>query len=104
MVCMVLGSMTATDDVSCAEVYVSGRVQGVYFRGFTQKAANDLGVKGYAQNLPDGRVKVVAQGKMSDISELLDHLHIGPELSNVESVEVSWIAPSDTFTDFFIKR
>lgn len=96
--------MTATNDVSCAEIYVSGRVQGVYFRGFTQKTATSLGLMGYAQNLPDGRVKVVAQGKRSCISELLDHLHIGPELSNVERIEVGWIALSDTFTDFFIKR
>ncbi|MCD4807303.1 MAG: acylphosphatase [Methanococcoides sp.] len=96
--------MNTTDDVSCAEIYVSGRVQGVYFRGFTQKTAASLGLMGYAQNLPDGRVKVVAQGKRSDILELLDHLHIGPELSNVESIEVSWMALSDTFTDFLIKR
>jgi len=96
--------MNTTEDVSCAEIYVSGRVQGVYFRGFTQKAATSLGLVGYAQNLPDGRVKVVAQGKRSDILELLDHLHIGPELSNVESIEVGWIALSDTFTDFLIKR
>ena len=96
--------MTVTDDVSCAEIYVSGRVQGVYFRGFAQKTATSLGLVGYAQNLPDGRVKVVAQGKRSYISELLDHLHIGPELSNVESIEVGWIAISDTFTNFVIKR
>lgn len=96
--------MNTTEDVSCAEIYVSGRVQGVYFRGFTQKTATILGLVGYAQNLPDGRVKVIAQGKRSDISELLDHLHVGPELSNVESIEVIWVAPSDTFTDFLIKR
>ena len=96
--------MNTTEDVSCAEIYVSGRVQGVYFRGFTQKTAISLGLMGYARNLPDGRVKVVAQGKRSDILELLDHLHIGPELSNVESIEVGWIALSDTFTDFLIKR
>ncbi|MCD4822101.1 MAG: acylphosphatase [Methanococcoides sp.] len=96
--------MNTAEDVSCAEIYVSGRVQGVYFRGFTQKTAASLGLVGYAQNLPDGRVKVFAQGKRSCISELLDHLHVGPELSNVESIEVSWVALSDTFTDFLIKR
>ncbi|WP_445474775.1 acylphosphatase [Methanococcoides methylutens] len=96
--------MSEYSDDACAEIYVSGRVQGVYFRGFTQKVATRLGLLGYAQNLPDGRVRVIAQGKRSLISELLDNLQIGPELSNVESVDVSWIDTSDEFTEFFIKR
>ncbi|NYT20106.1 MAG: acylphosphatase [Methanosarcinales archaeon] len=96
--------MSEYSDDACAEIYVSGRVQGVYFRGFTQQVAARLGLVGYAQNLPDGRVRVIAQGKRSLILELLDNLHIGPELSNVESVDVSWIDTSDEFTEFFIKR
>ncbi|MEL4305572.1 acylphosphatase [Methanococcoides sp. LMO-2] len=96
--------MSGNNDDTCAEIYVSGRVQGVYFRGFTQKVASGLGLVGYAQNLPDGRVKVIAQGKKALISELLDNLRIGPELSNVEDVDFKWIDPSDEFTEFFIKR
>ncbi|SES65222.1 acylphosphatase [Methanococcoides vulcani] len=96
--------MSENSDNVCAEMYVSGRVQGVYFRGFTQKVATRLGLVGYAQNLPDGRVKVIAQGKRSLISELLDNLSIGPELSNVEGIDVDWIDASDEFTEFFIKR
>lgn len=61
-------------------------------------------MEGYTQNLSDGRVHVVAQGPMSDILELLDHLNIGPKLSNVEHIEVSWISLSDAFSDFSIKR
>lgn len=96
--------MSENNENACAEIYVSGRVQGVYFRGFTQKVATRLGLAGYAQNLPDGRVMVIAQGKRSLISELLDNLGIGPELSSVESIDVSWIDTSDEFTDFVIKR
>ena len=96
--------MYGNNDDACAEIYVSGRVQGVYFRGFTQKVASGLGLVGYAQNLPDGRVKVIAQGKKALISELVDNLRIGPELSNVVDVDIKWFHPSDEFAEFFIKR
>ena len=88
----------------CAEVYVSGRVQGVYFRQFTKDTAIGLGLKGFAQNLPDGRVKVIAQGTRVSVDLLLDKLRIGPTYSNVESLDVKWIDPSDEFVDFFIRR
>lgn len=96
--------MSENNDHACAEIYVSGRVQGVYFRDFTRKVATRLGLVGYARNLPDGRVKVIAQGKKSLISELLDNLHTGPEVSNVEGIDVSWVDASDEFTEFLIKR
>lgn len=96
--------MSENNENACAEMYVSGRVQGVYFRGFTQKVATGLGLVGYAQNLPDGRVRVIAQGKRSLILELLENLRIGPELSNVEGIEVMWVDTSDELAEFFIKR
>ncbi|UGV40049.1 acylphosphatase [Methanococcoides orientis] len=96
--------MSENNEDTCAEMYVSGRVQGVYFRGFTQKVATGLGLVGYAQNLPDGRVRVIAQGKRSLILELLENLRIGPELSNVEGIEVMWVDTSDELAEFFIKR
>ncbi|MGM0770235.1 MAG: acylphosphatase [Halobacteriota archaeon] len=96
--------MTGNNDDACAQIYVYGRVQGVYFRGFTQKVASALGLIGYAQNLPDGSVKIIAQGKKALIFELLENLRIGPELSSVEGIDLNWIVPSDEFTEFFIKR
>ncbi|KGK98101.1 acylphosphatase [Methanococcoides methylutens] len=96
--------MSENNENACAEMYVSGRVQGVYFRSFTQKVATGLGLVGYAQNLPDGRVRVIAQGKRSLILELLDNLRIGPELSNVEGIEVMWIDTYDELSEFVIKR
>ncbi|WP_440953452.1 acylphosphatase [Methanococcoides sp. FTZ1] len=96
--------MSGNNDIACAEIYVSGRVQGVYFRAFTLKVAARLGLVGYAQNLPDGRVKVIAQGEKSLILELVDNLRIGPELSSVEDLDINWSAPFDELTEFFIKR
>lgn len=94
------------NDQICAEIYVSGRVQGVYYRGFTQSVAIRLGILGYAQNLPDGRVKVLAQGDRQDVLELLDNLKIGPNLADVGGVDVHWHTPVNTLseTGFIIRR
>ncbi|MBN1133757.1 MAG: acylphosphatase [Methanosarcinaceae archaeon] len=86
------------------EVYVSGRVQGVFFRQFTKDAAIHLGLTGYTQNLPDGRVKVVAEGKRKSVEMLLEKLRSGPRFSNVENLDVTWQEPSGEFVNFHIRR
>lgn len=72
---------------------VTGRVQGVCYRAETVAAARALGCRGYARNLPDGRVEVVAAGDSDALDKLLRFLHHGPPLARVTSVEVDW---SDT--------
>lgn len=67
---------------------VSGRVQGVGFRYFVKSQAGKLGIQGYARNLSDGRVEVVAQGEAEAVSNLLKQLDIGPRFSSVSSVDV----------------
>ncbi len=69
---------------------VKGRVQGVGYRAFAQKKALELGLSGYAENLPDGRVEVVAEGPREVLELFLHHLRQGPRLARVEGVEVSW--------------
>jgi len=69
---------------------VKGRVQGVGYRAFAQKKALELGLSGYAENLPDGRVEVVAEGPEEDLRAFLHHLKQGPRLARVEGVEVQW--------------
>ncbi|AFV75854.1 acylphosphatase [Thermus oshimai] len=69
---------------------VRGRVQGVGYRAFVQRKALELGLSGYAENLPDGRVEVVAEGPKEDLEALLHHLKQGPRLARVEEVEVQW--------------
>ncbi len=88
----------------CALIYVSGRVQGVYFRGFTQEKARELGLNGYAQNLPDGRVKVEVLGEKENILRLITALHTGPSLASVTGVNVNWIEADEEFEDFVIRR
>lgn len=65
---------------------VSGRVQGVGFRFFAQHEAERLGVSGYVQNLPDGRVEVLASGSREQLAQFRSQLAKGPRFSNVSQV------------------
>jgi acylphosphatase len=67
---------------------VAGRVQGVFFRASTRQRAEQLGVTGYARNLADGRVEVVAFGKPSAVLTLCEWLWQGSPASRVTSVQV----------------
>jgi acylphosphatase len=67
--------------------FVSGRVQGVGFRYFVQKRAAELGLAGWARNLPDGRVEVYAEGLAESLAELAGAVHKGPPMSEVRGVE-----------------
>ncbi len=74
---------------------IAGRVQGVGYRAFAQKAARDLGVTGWARNLPDGNVEVHANGTAEQLDALEARLHQGPRWSDVRSVETADAAPSN---------
>lgn len=72
--------------------YVSGRVQGVFFRASTRQKAVELGCAGYVRNLPDGRVEVLALGEPHALNQLIEWLWKGPpaaQVSNVEVIELS---------------
>lgn len=71
--------------------YVSGRVQGVFFRASTGQKAAELGLRGYARNLADGRVEVLVVGEHACAQSLIDWLWQGPpgaQVSNVEVIEL----------------
>jgi acylphosphatase len=74
--------------VSSKLCWVSGRVQGVYYRGTTLNRARELGITGYARNLPDGRVEVLAQGPDGAVAAFIQWLWIGSVASKVTAVEV----------------
>lgn len=73
----------------CLRCYVSGRVQGVWFRGSTRQQAERLGLSGYAKNLPDGRVEVLACGKKESLEMLNKWLWQGPSAASVSDVVCS---------------
>jgi acylphosphatase len=67
---------------------VAGRVQGVFFRAATAEQARRLGLSGWAKNLADGRVEVVAAGPADAVAELAEWLWTGPPAADVASVSV----------------
>ncbi len=72
----------------CKRFLVSGRVQGVFFRASTAREATRLGVNGWALNLPDGRVEVLACGAADAVAGLQQWLQRGPPQAQVSHVEV----------------
>ncbi len=81
-------------------VRVYGIVQGVGFRRFVQIHAIRLGVKGYAKNLPDGSVEVIAEGHEESLNKLLNKIREGSPLSRVEKVEVRFEEYKGEFSSF----
>ncbi|MGH8214686.1 MAG: acylphosphatase [Rhodanobacteraceae bacterium] len=73
--------------MACARFLVAGKVQGVFFRVSAREQALWLGLSGYAKNLADGRVEVVASGSDAALAELEGWLREGPPAARVESVE-----------------
>lgn len=76
----------------CMQAFVSGKVQGVFYRASTAQQAQRLGVTGWAKNLSDGRVEVVWCGEAAAVYELESWLRVGPPKAAVDSVKSSTIA------------
>lgn len=72
-------------------IIVTGRVQGVGFRYFTVRCANDLGLCGWVRNLPDGSVETAIQGQGEKIEEMIGLLKQGPGAANVSGLETEEI-------------
>lgn len=73
-----------------AHIFVSGRVQGVFFRDYTQRCASSLDLTGWVRNLRDGRVEALAEGDKKNIRDLINKLNQGPPSSRVDNVNVDW--------------
>lgn len=82
--------------------FVSGRVQGVYFRASTRTEAIALGIVGHARNLPDGRVEVLAVGSPTAVEQLIRWLRHGPPAARVDAVEVNEITPEVSVEGFAV--
>ena len=70
-------------------IRVEGSVQGVWFRDSTRKMANELGIKGFVRNEPDGTVYIEAEGTEENLNQLVEWCHLGSEQSNVTGVEIA---------------
>ncbi len=83
-------------------VHVSGRVQGVFFRANTWKAARSLGLTGWVRNLPDGRVEAVFEGEEAAAQKMLAWFRTGTPPARVERLETLEEPVDGEFTDFRI--
>lgn len=82
---------------------VNGLVQGVNFRYFVLRRAEELELTGFARNLHDGGVEVVAEGDREKLQALLEQLEVGPRSAHVKQVEVEWTQHSGSYRDFGIR-
>jgi acylphosphatase len=71
-----------------AHVWIAGRVQGVFFRAYTQDAAQRIGVSGWVRNMPDGRVEAVFEGDWDRVENMIAWCHEGSPMGRVDKVEV----------------
>ena len=83
-------------------VIISGRVQGVFFRAETQRAAEGFGVLGWVRNRRDGTVEAVFEGRQEDVDAALDWCRQGPRMSRVDKVDVNWQTYTGKFKSFEI--
>jgi acylphosphatase len=76
-----------------AHVFVSGRVQGVYYRATTRETARERGVDGWVKNLDDGRVEAVFEGEEAAVEAMVEFCHGGSERAEVTDVDVTYGDP-----------
>ena len=81
-------------------LHISGNVQRVGYRAKVISIANASGIKGFIQNLPDGRVKIIAQGEQSELDKLIQAINISNSLINVTNIEQEYSIPSDDYEGF----
>lgn len=84
------------------KVNIQGRVQGVFFRVYTQKAAIKFGLNGYVKNMPDGSVEAVIQGPEEKVDQMIEWCWKGSPMSAVTNVAVLPADHEQSYTDFDI--
>ena len=91
-------------DLVSVQVLVYGRVQGVFFRAFASRQASELGLTGYARNLPGGAVEVRAEGERKQLEKLIDCLKVGPPAARVDRIINNWAEYTGSYPGFVTKH
>lgn len=87
-----------------AHVFVSGRVQGVFFRVETRYEAMKQNIVGWVRNTSDGRVEAIFEGEREDVEQLIDFCKSGPPGARVTKIDVQWKEYTREFKAFKIRR
>ena len=69
-------------------LYITGTVQGVFFRGFVKENAERYNVKGFVRNLEDGRIEIFLEGTVDDVNKMIELCKKGPKHSLIRNVEL----------------
>lgn len=77
-------------------LFITGSVQGIFFRQFVKDKADKLGVKGYVRNLEDGRVEIFIEGNKDNVEQMLVFCKQGPQHAQIRSIEEK----QESFQDF----
>ena len=94
--------MTLESENVRAHIYISGRVQGVFYRKNTKRSALSFGLTGWVRNLPDRRVEAIAEGERDRVEEFLGWCREGPSMAIVRDIKVSWEVATGEFETFRI--
>lgn len=86
-----------------AHVYISGRVQGVFFRDSTRLQAQAAGVTGWVRNLDDGRVEAVFEGSRDAVQRVVQWCHSGPRHAHVDHIQIDWEQPNGQEPGFRVR-
>lgn len=92
-----------SDSLKTVHILISGRVQGVGFRYFTESLADKYPVNGYVKNTPDNRVEVLCQGEEDDIEQFIAELKKGPAFSVITDVNIDTINTREIYNSFEIR-
>jgi acylphosphatase len=87
------GERLSMSERTRAHVFVTGRVQGVFFRATTRDTAREQGVDGWVKNLADGRVEAVFEGPDDDVEAMVEFCHEGSPQARVDDVNVEYESP-----------
>ena len=87
-----------------AHIFVSGRVQGVFFRVETRREATKRNITGWVRNTHDGKVEAILEGPQENVEKLIAFCRNGPPAAIVREIDIQWEEPTREFTGFEIRR
>ena len=85
-----------------AHVFVQGYVQGVSFRWFLHKKAEDVGATGFVRNLEDGRLEAVFEGNREQVEDMVAYARTGPDRAKVTNIDILWEDPEGRWDELEI--
>ena len=89
--------------MNALHLIIQGRVQGVWFRASTQEVANQLEIKGWVRNTPDGAVEAYIQGEDSSVEKMLSWCYQGPPGARVDRIDIEKVTPDEEYKAFNIR-